>query len=197
MHVKVKALGDINLLDVGNTIQVSGIIYSGNGHHYYCFLPGEFDPSLSDTLFLMNLDEWKKFIRQTDLLETEILAKDTEDKLVKTIVRKTERMIDTRMQWRVFKRDGYKCRYCGNDDTPLTVDHLVLWENGGPTVDENLVSACKKCNKTRGSMEFVDWLNSPYYNKVARNLSDSERLANEDLIDTLPSIEKRVHIKSR
>jgi hypothetical protein len=172
-------------------------MYAGNGENYLCFLPGEFDGDLEDVRLGMDLDDWKKLIRQTDILETEILAKDTEDKLVKIIVRKTERMIDTKMQWRVFKRDGYKCRYCGNDSTPLTVDHLVLWEEGGPTTDENLVAACKKCNKTRGNMKYADWLNSPFYERVAKNLSDDERLANEELIDTLEDIQKRVHLKSR
>jgi hypothetical protein len=194
---ETKELNDINLLDIGNSVQISGAIWSGNGKHYLCFFPDE-DIFEHDFLFLeMNVEDWGKFLKQTDLMETEILAKDTEGKVVKAIVRKSTRQIDTKIQWQVFKRDGYKCRYCGNDNTPLTVDHIVLWEEGGPSTEQNLITACKKCNKTRGNMQYKDWINSPYYEKVAKNLSDSIRLLNEKVLDYIDQIPRKVNITSR
>ena len=190
-------LTDLNIHDVGNTIQLSGAIYSGNGKDYLCFFPGEFDLSNEMTLLTMEMDDWKKFIKQTDLMETEILAKDTDGKIVKAILRKTQRQIDARVQWLVFQRDNYTCRYCGRTGIPLTVDHLVLWEEGGPSIEENLVASCKKCNKTRGNMQYVDWLNDPKYVKVSAGLPDEVILANEELIDTLADIPRNVHKKSR
>src|SRR5437667_10619066 len=46
------------------------------------------------------------------------------------------------IRFRVLKRDGFTCRYCGG--TPdlgyvLHVDHVIA---GGPTVEDNLVTAC-------------------------------------------------------
>ncbi|GAG09150.1 unnamed protein product, partial [marine sediment metagenome] len=86
----------------------------------------------------------------------------------------------------------YKCRYCGRDDVPLTVDHLVLWEDGGPSIEENLVSACRKCNKKRGNTEYSDWLQHPYYLKVSAALLPCHQEKNEKLAPTLPGIPRVV-----
>jgi 5-methylcytosine-specific restriction endonuclease McrA len=39
--------------------------------------------------------------------------------------------------------------------------------NMGASVEDNLITACRKCNKTRGNMLYEDWLNSDYYKKVS------------------------------
>jgi 5-methylcytosine-specific restriction endonuclease McrA len=49
----------------------------------------------------------------------------------------------------VFKRDGFQCQYCGNQKD-LTLDHLIPKAKGGKTSWNNLVTACKKCNSTKG-----------------------------------------------
>jgi len=192
-------LEDIKLLDIGNSIQLSGTIWSGNGYDYICFFPDEFDETLGNEMIPleMSLDDWKKFIRQTDIMETEILAKDTDGKIVKAILRKTQRQIEQRLQWRVFKRDEYTCRYCGADDVPLTVDHIVLWEEGGPTIEENLVAACRKCNKTRGNQQYKDWLDNKYYKEKSKNLSEDTKLKNAAVAHLLDSIPRQYHKKSR
>jgi hypothetical protein len=81
----------------------------------------------------------------------------------KVVLRKSQRNLDAVISWNVFRRDGYRCAYCGNDHTPLTIDHLVLWEEMGDTVEGNLLTACKKCNHTRGNQSVPDFLNSDYY----------------------------------
>ena len=190
-------LNEINLLDIGNTIQISGVIYSGNGKDYLCFLPGELPNDNVLTTLNMDIEDWKKFIRQTDIMETEILEQAADGKLAKVIVRKTQRQIDQGLQWKVFQRDNYTCRYCGATGIPMTVDHLILWEEGGPTIEENLLSACRKCNKTRGNMQYKDWLDDPYYKKVSKNLSNDIRTANVEVMYTLDKIEKVFHRRSR
>lgn len=50
----------------------------------------------------------------------------------------------------VFKRDGFKCQYCGTSKE-LTIDHLVPKAKGGKTSWNNLVTACKKCNSRKGN----------------------------------------------
>ena len=195
-----KKLDDINIYDIGNTIQMVGVIWAGGDHSYLCLFPDDSDEDYfnSTKAYLdMDLDDWKKFIRQTDIKETEILAQDTDAKLHKAILRKTQRQIEQGLQWRVFKRDGYKCRYCGIDGVPMTVDHLVLWEEGGPTIEENLVTACRKCNKKRGNMQYETWLCSDYYSQRMINLSEEVRVQNIDLAGELQDIPRQYHKKSR
>ena len=50
----------------------------------------------------------------------------------------------------VFKRDGFKCQYCGNEKE-LTLDHLIPKAKGGKTSWNNLVTACKTCNSKKGN----------------------------------------------
>jgi hypothetical protein len=202
-HTKMKTmkLADINLLAIGNTIPLTGAIYQGEGKTYLAFFPGESLTNGDKTTEVIPLEmdpgEWETFLRQTDLQETEMLTKAKDGTVTKAIVRKCERNIAQTVSWKVFKRDGYACRYCAADDTPLTVDHLVLWEEGGPSTEANLVAACKKCNKTRGNTQYADWLRHPHYLRVSANLSEHTQLANIELIAKLDKIPKLVHARSR
>ncbi len=49
----------------------------------------------------------------------------------------------------IFKRDNYTCAYCGRF-RDLTVDHIHPKSKGGKDSWENLISACKKCNSSKG-----------------------------------------------
>jgi len=190
-------LKDIDLQAVGNTILLAGAIYVGEGKTFLCFFPGERDPSLPLEDLEMDRADWETFIRQTDLMETTILEKAADGTLTKAVVRKSQRQIDAAVMWKVWRRDGYRCRYCGGDDVPLTVDHLVVWEEGGPTIDANLVSACKKCNKVRGNLPYEEWLRHPRYRDLSRRLPEEVRAANEALVPTLAGIPRYVNRKSR
>jgi hypothetical protein len=187
---------DLDVYAIGDTIQMAGAIYIGEGRTFLVFLPGE-TLDLPQETIEMTADDWKKFLFQTDVLETVIIEKASDGTVAKAIVRKSQRLIDNVMQWKVWKRDGYRCRYCGNDNTPLTVDHLVLWEEGGPSVPENLVSACKKCNKIRGNIEYSKWLSHPYYRDNSKRLTEQQRAENIALIATLPSIPRYMTARSR
>jgi 5-methylcytosine-specific restriction endonuclease McrA len=210
-------LDDLNIHAVGNTIQLAGAIYADGETVYLVPLPDELtdeqreDLEESEGLFynghptsltVLDMDraDWQRFIRQTDLLETEIMAHADENgnrKLVKALVRKSQRQISQGVSWAVYKRDGYRCRYCGAEGIPMTVDHLVLWEEGGPSIPENLVTACRKCNKVRGNTEYAAWLQHPYYRKVSRGLIMAAAEANEAVLHTLDSIPRMVHKPSK
>lgn len=210
-----KKLEDINLLSVGHSIQMAGAIYVGEGKAYLAFFPDEhlefiqegvylrppgsnsIDDYVAVDSLLMDPAGWETFLRQTDLLETEVSAKAANGTVEKALVRKSQRQIEQGVSWRVFKRDGYACRYCANDDIPLTVDHLVTWESGGPSTVGNLVAACRKCNKTRGDREYAVWLQHPYYLKVSQNLSEAVREANVRLVETLDKIPRLAHKRTR
>ena len=188
---------EMNLLEFGNNILMGGVIYSGNGNNYICLFPDDADIKEPFKAIDLSPEDWKKVIRQTDTMETEILEAAADGKMVKAIVRKSTRMIEQGLSWRVYKRDGYKCRYCAKEGIPMTVDHLVLWEKGGPSIEENLATSCRKCNKTRGSVLYEDWLNHPYYLKVSRGLSDKVKDLNESVLFTLDKIPLRTHTRKR
>ena len=188
---------DFEIMDVGIKIQLAGAVFSGNGKNHIMYFPHEREEDFEDVVVDMSLEDWQNYLKQTDIMETKILAKDENGRIAKIVYRKTQRQIDQRVSWRVFKRDEYKCRYCGNDDVPLTVDHIVLWEEGGPSTVENLVSACKKCNKTRGNMQYKDWLGSKYYFKVSKNVSSDILIKNVELTYIIDDIERTVHKRSR
>ncbi|MGI6209115.1 MAG: HNH endonuclease [Anaerolineae bacterium] len=50
----------------------------------------------------------------------------------------------------VFRRDKYRCVYCGERITEPTVDHIIPRHRGGPHSWENLVTACPACNRKKG-----------------------------------------------
>lgn len=204
-------LKDVNLLAFGNTIHLAGAVYLGEGKVYLAMLPqyggqatsGQHIPLfidekseeefLVDTLDLTR-EDWKTFMRQCDIMETEILQAAGEDrKLVKAIIRKSQRQISRDVSWRVYRRDNFKCRYCGADDCPLTVDHLVLWEEGGPSTEDNLVSACRRCNNKRGNTQYSEWLKDSYYQRVSKNLSADIWKANKDIVSSLDAIPRLKH----
>jgi hypothetical protein len=184
------------LSKVGTSVQLTGGVWSGDGRHYLVMFPEE-EQYFDYDIVLADTEDWKKLLRQSDLMEVEVLEKREDGKLYKGIARKCQRHIDQKVSWHVFKRDGYACRYCGRDDVPLTVDHLVLWENGGPSTEANLVSACKKCNKTRGNTSYADWLTHPRYRRTAEALTQEQRQANLEIVATLDGIELNVRVSSK
>jgi hypothetical protein len=189
---------EINIKEIGQEVLLVGGVWGGADKAYFFCFP-EFCPPYWDhvTIVQMTPDDWKKLLRQSDLVETEVLEKAEDGKLYKAIARKCERTIDQATSWRVWRRDGVRCRYCGNDEVPLTVDHVVLWEEGGPSIEENLVSACRRCNKTRGNMQYADWLVSDYYQRVSVNLTPEEDRLNHSLLGTLSRIPRTLHQRSR
>lgn len=183
---------DINLLDVGHGIQQVGAIYSDDHWVILCFFPDEEEVRERDHSHYEELDmtaeEWSAFLRQSDLLETEVETQTPEGTIKKAILRKSQRQIDQNISWQVYERDHYHCRYCGRTGIPLTVDHLVLWEVGGPSIEANLVTCCRSCNRERGRMPYTNWLASKYYAKVSKGIPAAIQDANNDLVATLESI---------
>ncbi|MBI2304698.1 MAG: HNH endonuclease [Chloroflexi bacterium] len=50
----------------------------------------------------------------------------------------------------IFIRDKHTCQYCGTETRDLTLDHVTPRYLGGRHAWENLVSACKACNRRKG-----------------------------------------------
>ena len=57
----------------------------------------------------------------------------------------------------LYLRDGLACCYCGEgieDGARLTLDHLMPHSHGGDNANANLITACNRCNASRGNR---DW----------------------------------------
>lgn len=50
----------------------------------------------------------------------------------------------------VFERDGFRCVYCGGEQS-LQADHVIPLAKGGASVLTNLKTACKLCNMKKGA----------------------------------------------
>ncbi len=49
----------------------------------------------------------------------------------------------------LFRRDGGECQYCGSK-RHLTIDHIIPKSKGGKTNWTNLITACNRCNVSKG-----------------------------------------------
>lgn len=51
----------------------------------------------------------------------------------------------------VYRRDGYACVECGDDDVSrLSLDHRVAVDLGGSNSPDNLRTLCRRCNSIKG-----------------------------------------------
>lgn len=59
-----------------------------------------------------------------------------------------------------YLRDGLACSYCGEgleDGAKLTLDHLTPHSQGGTNANTNLVTACHRCNSSRGNRDWREF----------------------------------------
>lgn len=62
-----------------------------------------------------------------------------------------------RIRSAIFARDGFVCAYCGDVDGPFECDHVVPISRGGSNEKSNLVTACRKCNRSKRSKLVDEW----------------------------------------
>jgi 5-methylcytosine-specific restriction endonuclease McrA len=53
---------------------------------------------------------------------------------------------------------GRKCTYCGKENIPLQIEHIVPRAKGGSNSVSNLCLACEKCNRAKGTKDIKDFL---------------------------------------
>lgn len=72
--------------------------------------------------------------------------------------RRTNRDVNWRLRAKILIRDNCICKMCGaspakNSDTKLHVDHILAWNLGGETLEENLQTLCEPCNIGKSNMD--------------------------------------------
>ena len=51
----------------------------------------------------------------------------------------------------IFQRDQSCCKYCGQSNTKLSIDHVIPRSRGGTDNWENVITACLQCNVRKGN----------------------------------------------
>jgi HNH endonuclease len=72
--------------------------------------------------------------------------------------------INKRQRFRVLRRCGFRCTYCGRSalEVVLEIDHVIPRARGGSDDDSNRTAACFDCNRGKGvePVGFIGWLHS-------------------------------------
>lgn len=77
-----------------------------------------------------------------------------------------------KLRFEVFKRDGFKCQYCGAHPPSVILepDHITPVAEGGTNAMDNLVTACFSCNRGKGARSL---------NVVPQSLASKAKLVKE------------------
>lgn len=186
---RVIGFNEVPLLSWGNEIQITGVLMEGKDDEVYLVnLPLE---KIKGELIVVNptSDEW--YALQDQLDKCNIMGEGG------ILLRKGQRQIDQKISWQVFRRDNYSCRYCGIDNVPLTVDHIITWETGGASHPDNLLTACKKCNKKRGNLDYGSWLQHKWYLAKSFFLPQHIKDKNEAIVKILNTLPRLAKPRSR
>lgn len=57
----------------------------------------------------------------------------------------------------VYARDDYTCAYCGERGRKLECDHVIPVSRGGSNDLDNLVTACRPCNRSKRDKTPAEW----------------------------------------
>lgn len=92
--------------------------------------------------------------------------------------------ISKKLRFEVFKRDSFKCQYCGKSapEAILEVDHIKPVAEGGKTTLLNLVTSCRDCNRGKGKRKLDD-KTEVAKQKTELELLNEKRLQMEMLLD--------------
>ena len=60
--------------------------------------------------------------------------------------------------------NNYECNYCGQKhyEHNLTIDHVHPRSGGGANSIGNVVPACKECNRSKGSANWLEWFRNNF-----------------------------------
>jgi 5-methylcytosine-specific restriction endonuclease McrA len=72
--------------------------------------------------------------------------------------RKQREPLSKKIRFEVFKRDSFKCQYCGRSapDVILNVDHIIPVAAEGTNDIMNLITSCFDCNSGKGARQLSD-----------------------------------------
>lgn len=139
--------------DIGSLLRIQGLVVGGGGETAVLLLPstGIMNP-VSGGIYELSEEEWSDFIRRSD--DPEILVGPA-----KVFQRKVRWEISGAIQQKIWAADGFECMYCGKKmgQVLMTIDHFIPLELNGANDTTNFLTACKPCNKDKGSQDPKEW----------------------------------------
>ncbi len=95
--------------------------------------------------------------------------------------------INKKLRFEVFKRDGFKCAYCGKSPPAVTleVDHIEPKSKGGSDCIENLITACFDCNRGKSNIPLDKIPNSLVENLEILQEREAQLKAYRRLVKTI------------
>lgn len=83
-------------------------------------------------------------------IDEHYLRRLTTPRTLENILVRKNRSFPPSLRFEIFKRDGFKCVYCGRnpkeDGIKLHIDHVIPKSKNGKETLSNLVTACSECN---------------------------------------------------
>lgn len=103
-----------------------------------------------------------KFMRRDGNIVTVYSFEENNARIIRSW-NSTQRQLDVpareweELRMSVFSRDGYRCVYCGCSTDSPECDHIHPVSKGGKSVLENLATACRPCNRSKGAKTLDEW----------------------------------------
>ena len=110
-------------------------------------------------------------------------------KMVDDRPKNNQNKISPRIRFKVLNRDGYKCKYCGqnSDNTVLEIDHIIPRSKGGTDSIDNLITSCRMCNLGKSDELILEYTT---FDKLISDLLLSIIHSNEMFMFTVKDIIK-------
>lgn len=147
--------------DIGSLVRIEGVVVGGGGSQAVLLLPGMNQKPESCSIKELTVEEWSDWLQRSDNPEILVgLSLDGGAPLPKIFHRKLRYEISGAVQQKVWAADNFRCVYCGRKmgEVLLTIDHFMPLELGGKNDISNYLTACKPCNKDKGSEDPGEWL---------------------------------------
>ncbi|HIC96633.1 TPA: HNH endonuclease, partial [Candidatus Bipolaricaulota bacterium] len=116
---------------------------------------GWLPPSLMSRIY--NIETWIRRLRQLCpivAISLELVKFDTQAMVnpeISGVEYQQGELFGYEVREYLFEKFGRKCAYCGAENIPLQVEHIVPKARGGSNRVSNLTIACKKCNQRKGN----------------------------------------------
>ena len=108
-----------------------------------------------------------------------------EDNLTKRQVRQR---LTTKAKEQIYIRDKFECQYCGSKEE-LEVDHIIPISKGGTNENDNLITACHRCNTSKSDKDLEEFIKDNQNNinfldrvyKILDTLKEKEKEKEKDI----------------
>jgi DnaD/phage-associated family protein len=82
--------------------------------------------------------------------------------------------ISKKIRFEVFKRDEFRCRYCGSTppECVLEIDHIIPKSKGGKDELINLLTSCFDCNRGKGCRKIDSKVSRPDIKEINSELKE-------------------------